>query len=174
MFAATPFFRDAFGLSRPGVGAVVTALTLGYALWLLPVGASVDRFGERRTLVIGPVGLSAGAVMVAGPRTYALLLAASFFLGSMYSAAIPGTNKSVYDNVATGRQNLAMRIERVGVTAGSGISVLLVDSTRFDPQSESWPCRTGLSVGWVSTGVRVGDREISPLYHASGERSDMR
>lgn len=126
VFAATPFFRDAFGLSRLRVGFVVTALTLGYALWLLPVGALVDRFGERRTLVIGLVGLSAGAAMVASARTYGLLLATSFFLGSMYSAAIPGTNKAVYDNVATGRQNLAMGIKQVGVTAGSGISALLV------------------------------------------------
>ena len=39
VFAATPFFRDAFGLSRFEVGIVVTTLTLGYAVFLLPVGA---------------------------------------------------------------------------------------------------------------------------------------
>ncbi len=126
VFAATPFFRDEFGLSRLSVGFVVTALTLGYAVWLLPVGALIDRFGERRTLVIGLVGLSAGAAMVAGAPTYALLLAAAFFLGSMYATAIPGTNKAVYDNIAAGRQNFAMGIKQVGVTAGSGISSLLV------------------------------------------------
>lgn len=126
VFAATPFFRDAFGLSRFTVGFIVTALTLGYAVWLLPVGALVDRFGERRTLVIGLIGLSAGAATVAGAPTYALLLAAAFFLGSTYATAIPGTNKAVYDNIAAGRQNLAMGIKQVGVTAGSGISALLV------------------------------------------------
>ena len=126
VFAATPFFREAFDLSRFTVGFVVTALTLGYAVWLLPVGALIDRFGERRTLVIGLFGLSAGAAAVAGARTYALLLAATFFLGSTYATAIPGTNKAVYDNIAAGRQNLAMGIKQVGVTAGSGISALLV------------------------------------------------
>lgn len=126
VFAATPFFREAFDLSRFTVGFVVTALTLGYAVWLLPVGTLVDRFGERRTLVIGLFGLSAGAAAVAGVRTYALLLAAAFFLGSTYATAIPGTNKAVYDNIAAGRQNLAMGIKQVGVTAGSGISALLV------------------------------------------------
>ena len=126
VFAATPFFREAFNLSRFTVGFVVTALTLGYAVWLLPVGALIDRFGERRTLVIGLFGLSAGAAAVAGARTYALLLAATFFLGSTYATAIPGTNKAVYDNIAAGRQNLAMGIKQVGVTAGSGISALLV------------------------------------------------
>lgn len=126
VFAATPFFRSAFGLSRFTVGLVVTALTLGYAIWLLPVGAVIDRFGERRTLVVGLVGLSAGAAAVAGAPTYALLLAAAFFLGSTYATAIPGTNKAIYNNIAAGRQNLAMGIKQVGVTAGSGISALLV------------------------------------------------
>lgn len=100
-----PFFRDAFGLSRFTVGFVVTALTIGYAVWLLPLGALVDRFGERRLLVVGLIGLSAGAATVAGAPTYALLLAAAFFLGPMYATAIPGTNKAVYDNIAAGRQN---------------------------------------------------------------------
>ncbi len=126
VFAATPFFRDEFGLSRFSVGLVVTALTLGYAIWLLPVGALVDRFGEGRTLTLGLVGLAAGVTLVAGAPTYAALLAAVFFLGSLYATAMPGTNKAIYDNVAAGRQNLAIGIKQVGVTAGSGISALLV------------------------------------------------
>ena len=126
VFAATPLFRDAFGLSRFSVGFVVTALTLGYATFLLPVGALIDRYGERRTLVIGLVGLSTGAVLVAAAPSYPLLLAAAFFLGSLYATAIPGTNKAIYDAIAAGRQNVAMGIKQVGVTAGSGISSLLV------------------------------------------------
>ncbi|PSQ09452.1 MFS transporter [Halobacteriales archaeon QS_5_70_15] len=126
VFASTPLLRETFDLSRFAVGFVVTALTLGYAVWLLPVGALVDRFGEKRTLVVGLLGLSAGAAAVAGAPTYPLLLAAAFLLGSAYATAIPGTNKAVYDSVAAGRQNLAMGIKQVGVTAGSGISALLV------------------------------------------------
>ncbi|WP_128904841.1 MFS transporter [Halorubrum amylolyticum] len=126
VFAATPFFRDEFGLSRFRVGIVVTTLTLGYAVFLLPVGALTDRFGERRTLSLGLVGLAAGMVLVAGAPTYALLLAAVFLLGSVYSTAMPGTNKAVYDSIAPGRQNTAMGIKQVGVTGGSGISALLV------------------------------------------------
>jgi MFS family permease len=126
VFAATPFFRDEFGLSRFEVGIVVTTLTLGYAIFLLPVGALTDRFGERRTLSLGLIGLSAGMLLVAGAPTYALLLAAVFLLGSVYSTAMPGTNKAVYDSVAPGRQNMAMGIKQVGVTGGSGISALLV------------------------------------------------
>ncbi len=126
VFAATPFFRDAFGLSRFSVGVVVTMITLGYAVFLLPLGALVDRFGERLTLSLGLVGLATGAALVAGAPTYALLLAAVFFLGSLYGTAMPGTNKAVFDNIEPGKQNLAMGIKQVGVTGGSGISALLV------------------------------------------------
>ena len=126
VFAATPFFRDEFGLSGFEVGLVVTTLTLGYAVFLLPLGAITDRFGERRTLSLGLIGLAAGTLLVAGAPTYALLLAAVFLLGSVYSTAMPGTNKAVYDSIAPGRQNMAMGIKQVGVTGGSGISALLV------------------------------------------------
>ena len=126
VFAATPFFRDTFGLSRFWVGVVVTTLTLGYAVFLLPLGALVDRFGERLTLTLGLVGLAAGTALVAGAPTFSLLLVAVFLLGSLYGTAMPGTNKAVFDNIEPGKQNLAMGIKQVGVTGGSGISALLV------------------------------------------------
>ncbi|QLK27370.1 MFS transporter [Natrinema zhouii] len=126
IFAATPLFRDEFGLSRFAVGLVVTTLTLGYAVFLLPLGALTDRFGERLTLTLGLVGLATGTLLVAGAPTYALLLAAVFVLGSLYGTAIPGTNKAVFDRIEPGRQNFAMGIKQVGVTGGSGISALLV------------------------------------------------
>ncbi len=126
VFAATPFFRDQFGLSGTGVGLVVTALTLGYAVFLLPMGALTDRYGEHRMLTLGLVGLGVGAVLVAQAGSYPLLLLSAFVLGSMYGTAMPGTNKAIFDNTPPGRQNLAVGIKQVGVTAGSGASALLV------------------------------------------------
>ncbi len=126
VFAATPFFRDAFGLSRFEVGLVVTALTLGYAVFVLPLGAATDRYGEHRSLFLGLIGLAVGVLLVAGAPSYALLLSAVFVLGSAYGTAIPGTNKAVFDSIDPGLQNTAIGIKQVGVTAGSGISALLV------------------------------------------------
>lgn len=126
VFAATPFFRDGFDLSGLGVGLVVTALTLGYATFLLPLGALTDRYGEHRMLSVGLVGLSTGAAFVATAWSYPVLLVATFLLGSLYGTAMPGTNKAIFDNVVPGRRNLAVGVKQVGVTAGSGISALLV------------------------------------------------
>lgn len=126
IFAATPFFRDAFGLSRFEVGVIVTVLSLGYATFLLPIGAATDRYGEKRTLTVGLLGLSATIILVIVAPTYLLLLVAVFLLGSLYGTAMPGTNKAIFDSIARGRQNFAMGLKQVGVTAGSGISSLLV------------------------------------------------
>ncbi|GGL64873.1 MFS transporter [Halocalculus aciditolerans] len=126
VFAATPFFRDEFGLGGAAVGLVVTALTLGYAVFLLPLGALTDRFGEHRTLTAGLLGLTVGTALVARADSYLVLLVSVFLLGSVYGTAMPGTNKAIFDRTPPGRQNLAIGVKQVGVTAGSGASALLV------------------------------------------------
>ena len=126
VFAATPFLRDDFGLSGTTVGFVVTSLTLGYAAFLLPLGAITDRYGEHRTLTTGLVGLAGGTLLIPIAGTYVTLLGCVFILGALYGTAMPGTNKAIFDNVSTGRQNLATGIKQVGVTAGSGLSAVLV------------------------------------------------
>jgi sugar phosphate permease len=126
VFASTPFFGGKFGLSSTAIGFVLTSLTLGYAVFLLPLGATTDRVGERRTLTIGLIGLSVSAVLVTQSWSYSTLLVAVFLLGSLYGTAMPGTNRAIFDNVQPGRQNLAIGLKQVGVTAGSGASALLI------------------------------------------------
>jgi len=111
VFAATPFLRDEFGLTGTTVGLVVTVLTLGYAMFLLPLGAVTDRYGEHRTLTVGLVGLAGGALLVPLAGTYAVLLGSVFVLGGLYGTAMPGTNKAIFGTVPAGRQNLATGIK---------------------------------------------------------------
>ena len=126
VFAGTAFFRDAFSLSSASVGLVITSSTLGYAVFLLPIGVATDRFGEHRTLTIGLVGLAVGVFLVAVAPTYGLLLVAAFLLGSTYGVATPGTNKAIFDNVKPSRQHRAIGIKQVGPPLGSAIGSLLV------------------------------------------------
>lgn len=126
VFAATPFLRDEFGLTGTTVGFVVTLLTLGYAMFLLPLGAITDRYGEHRILTAGLVGLAGGSLLVPMAGTYVTLLGCVFVLGGLYGTAMPGTNKAIFGNVSSERQNLATGIKQVGVTAGSGLSAVLL------------------------------------------------
>lgn len=134
VFAATPFLRDAFALSRFGVGLVVAALTLGQLAFLLPAGAVVDCFGERRALVAGLGGLAVATVGLGLARSLVLVGLSAFGLGLAYSVATPGTNRAVFESIPVGRRNLGMGIKQVGVTGGSALASVGVPAiavTRF-------------------------------------------
>jgi ACS family hexuronate transporter-like MFS transporter len=134
VFASTTFFQETFELSGFLVGLVITSLTLGYTLLLLPTGAVIDGYGERRVLIGGLLGLGLVAVVIPFSPSFLVLLLTVALLGTLYATAIPGTNRAIFENIPEGRQHLALGIKQVGVTAGSGISAVLVTwiaGTRF-------------------------------------------
>ncbi|QFU83938.1 MFS transporter [Natronorubrum aibiense] len=147
VYAVTPFVRDEFGVSATFIGVMMTALTLGYTLFLLPVGSVIDEYGEDRALVFGLLGLGAGAVGVTVAPTYLALLAAVFVLGAFYATAMPGTNKAVFNAIPADRLNTSMGIKQVGVTAGSGISAVLVPW--FGAARFGWEVAFLLAAGWA-------------------------
>lgn len=126
IFAATAFVRTDFDLSRTLVGVFLTAALLGYTLNLFPSGAAVDGFGERRAMVASLVALAGGTVAVSLAPNYLLLLGAAVLLGSAYAIAMPASNKGIVASAPRGRENLAMGVKQVGVTAGSGAASLVV------------------------------------------------
>ncbi|MFC6837345.1 MFS transporter [Halomarina ordinaria] len=126
IFAATGFVREAFDLSATLVGVFLTAALLGYTVALFPSGAAVDALGEKRVMVAGLVALSVAALCVSVAPSYALLLLAGTLLGSAYSTAMPGSNRGIVASAPAGRENLAMGVKQVGVTAGSGAASLVV------------------------------------------------
>lgn len=134
IYAVTPFVRTKFGLSTTAVGLMLTVLTLGYTVFLLPIGSVIDKHGERITLFVGLIGLGVSLIIVALSPTFVMILAAVFVLGAFHSPAMPGTNKAVFAIIPSSHQNISMGIKQVGVTAGSGISAVVVpwfSTTRF-------------------------------------------
>lgn len=126
VYAVTPFVRAQFGVSTTRVGFLLTALMLGYTVCVAPVGRLIDRYGEPRVLVVGLTGLGATTVLVTVVSSYLALLGVVAVLGAFYATAIPGTNKAVFSAIPEERLNVSMGIKQMGVTAGSGLSSLLV------------------------------------------------
>ncbi|WP_255190656.1 MFS transporter [Natronobeatus ordinarius] len=147
VYAVTPFVRDEFGVSATLVGVMLTTLTLGYTLFLVPVGSFTDEYGEGLVLVVGLLGLAVGVTAITIAPTYLALLVGVFVLGAFYATAMPGTNKAVFNAIPDERLNTSMGIKQVGVTAGSGISAVLVPwfgSTHF-----GWEVAFLLSAGFA-------------------------
>ena len=126
IFAATGVVHDAFSLSASSVGFFLTAGLFGYTIALFPSGAAVDSYGEKRVMVVGLVGLAVATVGVSFASSYALLLVAGVFLGAAYSSAMPASNRGIIASAPRGRENLAMGLKQVGVTAGSGVASLVI------------------------------------------------
>ncbi|WP_435334252.1 MFS transporter [Haloarchaeobius sp. TZWWS8] len=136
LFASTAVLSDAFALSGFAVGLLVTGATLGYTLALFPVGATVDALGEKPVMVGGLLALAAGAAGVGVAPSTPLLFAAAVCLGVAYATAMPATNRAIVASVPASYRGRAMGVKQVGVTAGSGLSALLV--VGLAPQIATW------------------------------------
>jgi MFS family permease len=126
IFASTGVVRDVFGLSETLVGFFVTAALFGYTIGLIPSGAAVDSYGEKPVMAIGLSALAIAVVALSFAQSYWGLLLNGIVLGIAYSTAMPGSNRGILDSAPPGRENLAMGIKQVGVTAGSAIASLLI------------------------------------------------
>lgn len=135
-FAAAPFVRDAFGLSRFLVGIVVTTMTLGYTIFLFPSGAAVDAYGERPVLIGGLAALGAGVSAVALSPSVAVLFVAAFALGGAYATAMPASNRAIVAGVPVDERGFALGVKQVGVTVGSGLSAVVV--VNLAPTVATW------------------------------------
>lgn len=126
IYAIPPFIQADYGVGATHVGIMITAVMLGYTLFLIPVGAIIDTHGEARVLLVGLLGLGAGAVGVALAPNFLVLLLVVFVMGTFYASAMPGTNKAVFAAIPSNRLNTSMGIKQVGVTGGSGLSALII------------------------------------------------
>ena len=126
IFAATGIVRDVFSLSELSVGFFLTAALLGYTVALVPSGAAVDGYGEKRIMVLGLAALAIATVGVSIAPSYGLLLVTGALLGIAYSSAMPASNRGIITNAPSGKGNFAMGVKQVGVTAGSAIASIVI------------------------------------------------
>jgi MFS family permease len=124
--AIGPELRRAFGLSLPELGAVVTANLLGSGLVLLAAGVAVDRFGSRRTMLLGAALGSAGLVGAALAGSKQTLFAALVVSG-IGSAAVPvvGT-RALFRVYPATRRAWALGVRQMAVPLGGTAAALLM------------------------------------------------
>ena len=76
-----PFLREEFGLSWTMLGAITTVFFIISGVGQALAGFVVDRFGARRTLMVGMCSMSAGATVAAFAPGYAALLVSAMLIG---------------------------------------------------------------------------------------------
>jgi MFS family permease len=124
--ALGPELRHAFGLSLPELGAVLTANFLGSGLALVAAGIAVDRFGSRRTMLLGSclgsLGLGSAGVAGTTPALFAGLL-----VSGIGSAIVPVAGAGALFRVyPAARRGWALSVRQMAVPLGGTIGAALL------------------------------------------------
>jgi MFS family permease len=115
--------RARYGVDYAGVGNVIGAYTLAYAVAQLAAGLLTDRFGSRRLLLVGLTLAALGSALFAVTSAYPLALAARLIIGTaggfLYTPTLAYTF-AAFDPRLRGR---AMGVAEAGVGAGQILAV---------------------------------------------------
>ncbi len=126
MFVALPSAQHALGLTVTARQWVVTAYTLALAGLLLLGGRLADRFGARRTLLIGVAGFALASAAGGAAVDGAMLIAARAVQGA-FAAILVSSTKSLLVTVYTSEDERArvMGVFTATLTAGMAAGFIL-------------------------------------------------
>ena len=136
--------QDEFLLRTQTMGWVLSAYTLGYALFQLPWGYAGDRFGPRRILLLAVVwsSLSTGAtVAISGLRSgtwlspVKFLFVARFLVGVGVAAAAPNLSKVVARWMSVTERGIGSSFMSIGVGVAGIIAPI---AFAFLMQASGW------------------------------------
>lgn len=124
--ALGPVLTPALHLSRAELGLLTSAIWGGMLLGMLPTGMLADRFGERKVIAAGGLGLA--LFMLLAARTHAFLpLFGVLLLASVGAASgSPGGTRAIAAWFPAGQRGLAMGVRQTGVTAAGVVAALVL------------------------------------------------
>ena len=125
MFVALPSAQHALGMSVGARQWVLTAYTLAFASLLLLGGRLADRFGARRTLVVGVVGFAAASAIGGASVDGAMLIAARAVQGA-FGAVLVSSTKSLLVTVYSDEHDRARAMSSFGATLTAGMALGLI------------------------------------------------
>lgn len=121
---AIPFIAKDFGLSPLGMGGVLSAFFIGYALMQLPGGILADRFGPRRVMTAAILGWSVFTAFTGLVPGLMLLLAVRVLFGLSEGAFPPSASKTIALWFPPGEVGRANGFQMAAVQVGAAVAPL--------------------------------------------------
>ncbi len=107
---ALPLIRSDIAMTFAQAGALSFATTLTYALGQVPAGLLGDRFGARRVMIVGLVGLNAATTLIALVTSYLGMLVVLVVVGALRALVFPPGLSLITAEFSTGRRATAMSL----------------------------------------------------------------
>jgi MFS transporter, ACS family, hexuronate transporter len=124
--AIAPLIRDSLGLSTAQAGSFLSAYYIGPSLMSLPAGRMADRWGVRRTMVLGQVVIALGLFAVAGSASFLLLGVLMMLAGAGYGMLNPTTAKAVMAWFPRRHRATVVGLKQVGLPFGGAVGALVM------------------------------------------------
>ena len=133
--AIAALVRDDLGLTLTQAGSFLSAYYVGPMLMSLPAGAMADRWGVKRTLVLGQVVIAGGLVAVALSGSYAVLIVLMMVSGVGYGMLNPTSTKAIICWFPPSQRATVVGLKQVGFPFGAMLGAALLPVL-------------GLALGW--------------------------
>jgi MFS family permease len=123
--AAKPIAAE-FKLSPVGMGYLFSSFIWSYALFLLPLGILIDRFGAKRMAGLGIAVWSAATLLTGAVSSFGALLAARLVMGAGESCTNPVGAKVVRQWFPAAERGMVTSMFNSGAYAGPAICAALL------------------------------------------------
>ncbi len=123
--AKEPIASD-LGLSDKGIGWVLSAFALGYALFQVPSGMMADRFGPRKVLTGIVTFWSILTALTGAVWNFISLLFVRFLFGAGEAGAFPGMSRAIYSWIPLSERGIVIGLNFSGSRLGAAFALPLV------------------------------------------------
>lgn len=117
--AVLPFLMQRIGFDIAAAGTLFLPMNASMLVVSFAIGPLLDRFGMKPPLIVGPVLVSAALLLMAGARSYSVLMASVVVLGAGGAALNSTTNTLIADLHSDPRKKSAA-LNLLGVFFGVG------------------------------------------------------
>jgi ACS family hexuronate transporter-like MFS transporter len=124
--AIASLIRADLDLSLAQAGSFLSAYYVGPVLMSLPAGAMADRWGIKRTLVLGQVVIAVGLLLVATSGSYGALIVLMAAAGFGYGLLNPTSTKAVMVWSPPSQRATLVGLKQVGLPFGGMVGAALL------------------------------------------------
>ncbi|WP_237718141.1 MFS transporter [Cupriavidus sp. BIS7] len=171
--AAAPIAAE-FKLSTVSMGYLFSSFIWSYALFLLPMGLLLDRFGTKRIAGFGIFVWSAATALTGAATSFGALLAARLVMGGGESCSNPVGAKVIRQWIPAGERGVVTALFNSGSYAGPAIcSVLLAYLVAHFGWRISFLIAGGIGFVWLAAWLTFFDTPEKAFWLGQEERDKI-